>query len=404
VSEENEREPAGEQPASTAQSVENRPRFTYVGIRFGMALERGVFSTELPDLKIGERCIIKSRRGIEWGEVTEIVQDAPETHPEGRVLRRPSDKDVARIRALAEEGTEEEFAFCKEKIAEHGLPMNLVGVEKIFSGDKIVFYFTAMGRVDFRGLVRTLAQAYRKRIELKQIGVRDEAKLLGTVGHCGRELCCRSFMRNIEQVTMKMAKVQKSTLDPTKISGRCGRLMCCLRFEDDTYRAFKKMLPSRGSKVWTEKGQVDVLDQRILSRSLFVRGPAGDRYLISIDDVREGPPPARESSSGRPSHGESRKPAPSPGRSEGRGGDRQDKRGEKSSGNRRPRRSRGRGGKKRSGDGGRRGKTGSPSQPGQGAPSSRPPQGGEKKSRRGHGRRRRRPRKPGGGNTGGPAS
>jgi cell fate regulator YaaT (PSP1 superfamily) len=330
-----------------------------------MALERGVLRSTLEDLEVGERCIVKTRRGIEWGEITEILREAPELGAEGRVLRRPTRADLERIREIEEAGTDEEFRFCKEKIDEHELPMNLVAVEKIFSGDKIIFYFTANGRVDFRALVKTLAQAYRKRIELKQIGVRDEAKLLGCVGHCGRELCCRSFMRNIEQVTMKMAKVQKSTLDPTKISGRCGRLMCCLRFEDKAYREMKAELPSRGETVWTEKGQVQVIDQRILGQKLLVRGPQGDRFIVALADVLDGPPPpkpppprpkpAREGT--RPP----RKPAPSPGGGERKGKRQpsgepaQGSRGGRGRGRRRPPRGSGSGRRRRPRGGTRRG-------------------------------------------------
>ncbi|MHC4778612.1 MAG: PSP1 domain-containing protein, partial [Planctomycetota bacterium] len=291
---------SGEGPSpseGTASSVTPEapppPPRKMVRVRYGMALERGVLHAHLDDLDVGETCIVKTRRGIEWGEITEVFTDTGGEPTEGRVLRRPKPADRERIREIHDEGTDEEFRFCREKIAEHDLPMNLVAVEKIFSGDKIIFYFTANGRVDFRALVKTLAQAYRKRIELKQIGVRDEAKLLGSVGHCGRELCCRSFMRNIEQVTMKMAKVQKSTLDPTKISGRCGRLMCCLRFEDKAYREMKAELPNRGEMIWTEKGQVQVIDQRILGQKLLVRGPQGDRFVVPLSDVLDGPPPPK---------------------------------------------------------------------------------------------------------------
>jgi cell fate regulator YaaT (PSP1 superfamily) len=154
-----------------------------------------------------------------------------------------------------------EFDFCKKKIQERNLPMKLASVEHLLGGSKIIFYFLAEGRVDFRELVKDLAQEYHTRIEMRQIGVRDEARLLADYEHCGRELCCKTFIKNLEPVTMKMAKNQKATLDPTKISGRCGRLMCCLRFEDSVYEDMKSGLPGLGVLVATPEGEGEVVAQ-----------------------------------------------------------------------------------------------------------------------------------------------
>ncbi|MHC5079399.1 MAG: PSP1 domain-containing protein [Planctomycetota bacterium] len=384
-------------PSIPVERTEDTPPTYQVRVRYGISLERGVFATTLPDLEVGEMCIIRSPRGVEWGEVTGVLSRDPVETVAGRVLRRPSDNDLSRIQELEAEGTEKEFSFCKEKIEEHELPMNLVSVEKLFSRDKIIFYFTANGRVDFRALVKTLAQAYRKRIELKQIGVRDEAKVLGCVGHCGRELCCRSFIENIEQVTMKMAKMQKSTLDPTKISGRCGRLMCCLRFEDKVYREMKSELPNRGEKVWTEKGEVVVLDQRILGQRLLVQGPGGDRYQIALAEVLDGPPPPKPPPPPPPRRREPRPTEPRGGPKPPRPPRPEEKRGKPQpakGGGRGGRRSRGRGRRRPQGEGG-----GKPSRPRDGERPRRPrdgerprrPHDGEQPRRPHDGERPRRP-------------
>ena len=169
--------------------------------------------------------------------------------------------DAKKLQSLQSVDQPKEFEFCKKKIQERNLPMKLASVEHLLGGSKIIFYFLAEGRVDFRELVKDLAQEYHTRIEMRQIGVRDEARLLADYEHCGRELCCKTFIKNLEPVTMKMAKNQKATLDPTKISGRCGRLMCCLRFEDSVYEDLRSGLPGMGVRVATAEGEGEVVAQ-----------------------------------------------------------------------------------------------------------------------------------------------
>ena len=174
-----------------------------------------------------------------------------------------------------------EFEFCKKKIQERNLPMKLASVEHLLGGSKIIFYFLAEGRVDFRELVKDLAQEYHTRIEMRQIGVRDEARLLADYEHCGRELCCKTFIKNLEPVTMKMAKNQKATLDPTKISGRCGRLMCCLRFEDSVYEDMKSGLPGMGVLVATPEGEGEVVAQDA-EKKLVTVALAADKRQVTV--------------------------------------------------------------------------------------------------------------------------
>ena len=246
--------------------------------------------TELVDLRPMERIILRSDRGTEAGTVVKLPFEG-ETTPEGgvagEVLRRMTTEDFVRERQIEDVDEVAESKFCKEHIRSHGLPMKLVDVEHIFGGEKIIFYFLAEGRVDFRQLVKDLAREYRTRIELKQIGVRDEARLLADYDHCGREICCRTFIRKLEPVTMKMAKAQKATLDPSKISGRCGRLMCCLRYEDKTYDELKKQLPRKGAKVVTDAGTGEVIDYEILSQTVRVEMQDGHIVKVQMKDVKK---------------------------------------------------------------------------------------------------------------------
>ncbi|MHC4848382.1 MAG: PSP1 domain-containing protein, partial [Planctomycetota bacterium] len=187
-----------------------------------------------------------------------------------------------------------EFKYARDRIEARGLPMKVVRVEKLFGGGRVIFYFLAEGRVDFRDLVRDLAREYRMRIELKQIGARDEAKILGDVSYCGRELCCSSWIREMRPVTMKMAKNQKSTLDPSKISGMCGRLLCCLRYEDEVYTELRKNLPKRGKRVrivsTNQTGMV--LHQEVLASQCLVLLDRGGTANVPGDDLElESPKP-----------------------------------------------------------------------------------------------------------------
>ena len=244
----------------------------HVIARYGAMRHIGVFRTELA-LRRGEQGILRTPRGVELGETVDKAYE-PEAGEDkvtvGQVLRRATPRDLTRVEEIEEQIAPQEYTFCARKIAEHELPMKLVSVEHLFGGDKIIFYFLAEGRVDFRALVKDLAGQYRTRIEMRQIGVRDEARLLADIEHCGRELCCRTFMKDLAPVTMRMAKAQKTTLDPAKISGRCGRLMCCLRFEDQTYAELREKLPKRGTRVRTPKGDGTVIASAILKQTVSV--------------------------------------------------------------------------------------------------------------------------------------
>jgi cell fate regulator YaaT (PSP1 superfamily) len=211
---------------------------TVVGVRFKKAGKVYYFDPAGLDLAEGEMVIVETARGVEAGEVIKEPQQVNEEEivaPLKQVLRRATAADLEKL-AENERLEQEALAICQEKIAKHNLEMDLVDVDYTFDGSKIMFYFTADGRVDFRELVRDLASVFRTRIELRQIGVRDEAKMRGGIGPCGRELCCATFLRDFEPVSIKMAKQQNLSLNPAKISGICGRLMCCLRFETDSYQ------------------------------------------------------------------------------------------------------------------------------------------------------------------------
>ncbi len=232
--------------------------------------------------------VLETERGLEVGdvlsEVTPRALQYIEEPTKGRILRCMTNDDRNQ---LLDAQAREEHAFhrCAEFIRQRQLQMELVDVEQLFGGERIIFFFLAEKRVDFRDLVKDLAREYRTRIEMRQIGVRDEAKLLADYGDCGKPVCCNSHMAVMPPVSMKMAKLQKSTLDPTKISGRCGRLKCCLRFEQDVYEEFQKQLPASGARIVTSKGQARVLGQEILARKLMVEFEDGRRLMINADEV-----------------------------------------------------------------------------------------------------------------------
>jgi len=214
---------------------------TVVGIRFKKAGKIYYFDPDGLDLAVGDFTIVETSRGQEFGEVVVAPKQVPEeeiVQPLKKVLRVVVEEDCQKI--LENRQMEDEaFHICLEKIADHDLEMKLVDVEYTFDRSKVIFYFTADGRVDFRELVKDLAAVFRTRIELRQIGVRDEAKMIGGIGPCGRVLCCHTFLGEFEPVSIRMAKDQNLSLNPTKISGVCGRLMCCLRFESDAYEMMR---------------------------------------------------------------------------------------------------------------------------------------------------------------------
>jgi cell fate regulator YaaT (PSP1 superfamily) len=201
------------------------------------------------------------------------------------VLRKATREDIAKAQEISDTIEPAQFKYCQQKIRELNVPMRLAAVEHLFGGEKLIFYFLAESRVDFRALVRELAREYRTRIEMKQIGARDEAKLLSDYEHCGREVCCRRFIRALEPVTIKMAKNQKATLDPAKISGACGRLMCCLRFENTVYQELKRQLPKKGKRVRTPKGEGEVLNYDIIAQTVLVEESSGERVSYHVDEL-----------------------------------------------------------------------------------------------------------------------
>lgn len=217
-------------------------------------------------VRTGEKVVVETSRGLELAECVQgnhAVSDETVVQPL-RSLARIATKDDLRIEEINRRREKEAFAICKQKIAEHGLDMKLVDVECSFEGNKTMFFFTSDGRVDFRELVKDLASVFRNRIELRQIGVRDEAKMIGGLGCCGRELCCSSYLDDFHPVSINMAKDQNLSLNPAKISGVCGRLMCCLKYEHEAYAELQKVTPRQGSVVDTPEGRGKVISTQML--------------------------------------------------------------------------------------------------------------------------------------------
>jgi cell fate regulator YaaT (PSP1 superfamily) len=271
------------------ERIRVRMRANYV-IRYGQMRFLGEFQG-LEDLEHprGQRVIVQSDRGRELGEVLCLATDRTalflENPVQGPILRVAAADDLAlepEIEARRREG----FATCKELIAKRRLQMNLVDVEMVFGGERLVFYYLAEKRVDFRDLVRDLARAFQTRIEMRQIGVRDEAKLLADYGDCGKPVCCNTHLSRMPPVSMRMAKLQKTTLDPSKISGRCGRLKCCLRYEFEGYQALEQELPPVGARVVTARGTGRVLAQEILAQRIVVELEDRRRVVASRDEIQ----------------------------------------------------------------------------------------------------------------------
>lgn len=257
-------------------------------IRYGVLKNTSDFFDTFNSLRKGDLVVIRSSRGVEFGEVITVVKEIADTDAIenlGEVLRKATLDDREKQKKIIDEMIPVEFKFCQKKIKEHKLLMKLASVEHLFGTKKIIFYFLASGRVDFRELVKDLAKEYQARIEMKQIGVRDEARLLADYQHCGQELCCRAFLKNLEPITMKMAKNQKATLDPSKISGRCGRLLCCLRYEDKVYEDLKHVLPKKGSIVKTAKGVGEVINYDVLQQQVTIELENKNKIHVSVHDI-----------------------------------------------------------------------------------------------------------------------
>ena len=253
-----------------------------VGIRFRNAGKIYYFDPKDFEMEVGSHAIVETARGIEYGTVLiapREVADDQVVQPLKPVIRVATEEDTKTVERNKER-EKSAYKICQEKIAKHGLEMKLVQAEYTFDSNKLLFYFTADGRIDFRELVKDLASVFRTRIELRQIGVRDETKMLGGIGICGRELCCCSYLSDFVPVSIKMAKEQNLSLNPTKISGVCGRLMCCLKNEEETYEYLNSRLPGVGDTVTTATGEtgevqsVNVLRQKV-------------KVLIEVDDEKE---------------------------------------------------------------------------------------------------------------------
>ncbi len=236
-------------------------------------------------LQKGDRVLVESEQGLSFGVVcTDPIPSSASQKPPRKVIRVANQQDVERFEKNAER-EREVYAFCYLRIKERGLPMCLVAVECLFDEHKTMVYFTADGRVDFRELVKDLVQKFRTRIEMRQIGVRHQAKMVGGLGTCGRHLCCTSFLGGFAPVSIKMAKEQNLSLNPSKISGMCGRLMCCLAYEFDHYEKAKKDLPKVGKKVNTTYGMAKVIRQNIFRAKLTVLLESGEEKEISYQEI-----------------------------------------------------------------------------------------------------------------------
>jgi len=260
-----------------------------IGVRFKRAGKVYYFDPGEMEIKAGDSVVVETARGLEFGEVITGARDVPDAQlvtPLRKVVRVATEQDIRNAREN-DENTRNAYNICQEKIAQHKLEMKLVDVEYTFDKSRILFYFTANGRVDFRALVKDLASVFRTRIELRQIGVRDEAKMLGGLGPCGRQICCGAFLGDFQPVSIKMAKEQNLSLNPTKISGLCGRLMCCLKYEQETYEQLRKRMPRVGKDVITPDGIGTVLEIHVLKEMVKARVSKGDGYEIkeySVDD------------------------------------------------------------------------------------------------------------------------
>lgn len=265
-----------------------------VGVRLPHSSKVYYFNPSGLTLRVSDTVVVETDSGEEYGEVALAPQEVAETFlasPLKAVLRIATSTDVSRQEEREDDTQkkQEAMAIAEEKILAHGLDMKVVDMAFSFDGNKITFYFTADGRVDFRALVRDLASVFRARIELRQIGVRDEARLVGGLGNCGREVCCRAFMKEFHPVSIKMAKEQSLSLNPTKISGVCGRLMCCLQYEQSTYEAIRRDLPRVGKDVYTPDGQGKVIKVMVIAERVRVRvaNLEDDGYQINEYHIEE---------------------------------------------------------------------------------------------------------------------
>src|SRR5436190_11564454 len=258
-------------------------------VRHGVMRNLGVFTPRGRDaFARGEQVIARTSRGLESGEVLceasdEVVATIKDAK-QGQIVRKVTDDDVRDLRKMFEQ-ERREYEICQREIKQLALDMKLVDVEHLYGGERVVIYYLAEERIDFRELVKSLATEFQTRIEMRQIGVRDEAKLLADYGDCGKVVCCNTHLSEMPPVSMKMAKLQRATLDPSKISGRCGRLKCCLRHEYDTHQTIQRDLPPVGADIITNKGRARVLAQEILAGQVLVETEDNRRIVIDAADV-----------------------------------------------------------------------------------------------------------------------
>lgn len=259
-------------------------------VRYGVTRILGEFSARgFGSLARGTSVIVRSDRGHEWGTVLSTATDQTRTYlgtseSHGRIVRLTTvDDENERDRLILSE--KEAFAGCLELIRERNMQMQLIDAEQVIGGERLIFYYVSEQRVDFRDLVKGLAKKFHARIEMRQIGIRDEAKLLADYGDCGQPVCCNTFLREMPPVSMKMAKLQKATLDPSKISGRCGRLKCCLRYEYDTYEENRKEMPPIGATVVTKQGTGRVIGLELLAQKLLISYEGQRQVMTDAKDI-----------------------------------------------------------------------------------------------------------------------
>ncbi len=313
----------GKPPKAPRSKPQSEPTGPSVIVRYGLMRHIGEFRHTLKDTPAPtDRLVVRTDRGVELGEVVSVVsrdqndpdqpcrgcisseklnqflQTAGPEYPfrrSGRVLRIANQQDLVDFRHL-QNSASEEIRYCRQRIREKNLPMRLVTAEHLLGGERIVLYFTSETRVDFRELVRDLAGQFRTRIEMRQVGARDEARLAADYERCGQRCCCQEFLKDLKPVSMRMAKVQKATLDPAKISGRCGRLMCCLRFEDECYGELRKNLPRKNTWVRTSEYLGKVIDTQIITQLVRLALVDNTQTTVGVDELveRDIHPPSEE--------------------------------------------------------------------------------------------------------------
>jgi len=259
-----------------------------VGIRFKQAGKKYYFDPNDIDLNVGEYAVVETVRGIEMGEIIEAVKEIDESDLISAlkpILRKATEQDLAAYEKN-QNSIPEVMQVCGKYVREHALEMKLLSAEYTLDRSKLIIYFTAEGRVDFRELVKDLANAFKVRIELRQVGARDGAKFLGGIGPCGYLLCCNTFLGEFETVSIKMAKNQNLSLNPSNISGLCGKLLCCIRYEDDTYTEHRKGMPKYNSVVSTEEGEARVLSTNLLDRTVKVETKDKNVFTYHVDELK----------------------------------------------------------------------------------------------------------------------